>query len=94
MDPKDVDAFFRFLEGRGLSGDWLTREGVGVLPRGAIVGLVEIVDCIRASTSPWFEGPYGFVLQNPRAISPIPCRGAQKLFDLPAEIRFPLAQCG
>jgi len=94
MEPKDIEAFFRFLEERGLAGSWLTRSAVETLPRGAVVGLVDIVDCVKVSTSPWFEGPYGFVLANPRAINPIPCRGAQKLFDLPAELRFPLAQCG
>ena len=33
--------------------------------RGGIVGMVEIVDCVTASDSQWFCGPYGFVLENP-----------------------------
>lgn len=33
---------------------------------GAIIGSVEIVDCVNNSTSKWFEGPYGFVLEDPR----------------------------
>jgi hypothetical protein len=86
MEPDDVAAFFRFIEERGLSGSWLRRDDADNLPRGAVVGLVDIVDCVRNSSSPWFEGPYGFVLENPRAISPIPCRGAQKFFDLPPDV--------
>jgi len=91
MEPNDIDAFFRFIEDRSLSGPWVTRDAVDSLPRGAIVGLVDILDCVKASTSPWFEGPYGFVLDNPRAIIPIPFRGAQKFFDLPVDVVSALA---
>src|SRR5882757_8824045 len=86
MEPEDVAAFFEFIEERALNGSWLQRGEVDNLPRGAVVGLVDIVDCVRNSPSPWFEGPYGFVLANPRAIPPISCRGAQKFFDLPADV--------
>jgi hypothetical protein len=52
--------------------------------RGAIVGSVEIVDCVERSESPWFFGRYGFVLANPRPLStPIPFKGALKFFDVP-----------
>lgn len=55
--------------------------------RGAIVGLVDIVDCVTESDSPWFEGDYGFVLANPRPLAtPIPCKGALNFWDVPAEI--------
>lgn len=43
----------------------------GDLERGGIVGEVEIVDCVQASESPWFFGPWGFVLRNPK---PLPFR--------------------
>jgi hypothetical protein len=92
MEPNDVDAFFTFLKERQLLGSWLTRDAVESLPRGVIVGLVDIVDCVRASNSAWFEGPYGFVLENPRSIVPVPCRGAQKLFDLPVDVVAALAR--
>ena len=49
---------------------------------GAIIGQVDLVDVIRKSDSPWFDGPYGFVLRNPRALRPIPWRGQLKLFDV------------
>jgi|SRR5882672_765658 len=55
--------------------------------RGAILGLVDIVDCVTHSDSPWFQGEYGFVLANPRPLkTPIPCRGALNFWDVPAEI--------
>lgn len=44
---------------------------------GAVIGTVEIVDCVQRSDSPWFFGDYGFVLRDPRPLlKPVPCRGA------------------
>ena len=55
----------------------------GALERGGVVGLVEIVDCVERHHSPWFGGPYGFVLRNPEAIPFHPCRGALGFFEVP-----------
>lgn len=47
----------------GLRGEARERWWWGepeLLVLGCIVGTVEIVDCVTASTSPWFAGPYGF----------------------------------
>jgi len=49
-------------------------------PRGAIVGTAEVIDCVSESDSPWFFGPWGFVLGDVRLIEPIPCRGALGFF--------------
>jgi len=57
------------------------------LERGAIVGTVEIVDCVQGSHSPWFGGEYGFVLSHPKKLrESIPCRGALKFWDVPIKI--------
>ena len=56
---------------------------------GAIIGEVTIVGYIDDVTetpnlSEWFEGPYGFVLADPKAYEkPIPCRGRLGFFELP-----------
>jgi hypothetical protein len=34
----------------------------------------------------WFSGPIGWVLDEVHAIAPIPCKGAQGLWDVPREI--------
>ena len=39
--------------------------------RGCVLGIVDLVDIVTESDSPWFEGPYGWVLRNPRAL-PVP----------------------
>lgn len=49
---------------------------------GAIVGEVEVVGCVTESPSPWFTGPYGFLLTNPVPYDdPIPCKGKRHFFD-------------
>jgi hypothetical protein len=51
---------------------------------GCIVGTVEIVDCVKWSTSPWFQGEHGLVLRDPIALpTPIPFKGMLGFFDVP-----------
>ena len=61
-----------------------TKYGVAVpeeLPLGGIIGVVEIVDCVQHHSSPWFRGPYGWVLANPRRLPFTPCPGKLKFFS-------------
>lgn len=53
------------------------------LPRGAILGTVEITDCKRERTSPWhFDENWGFYLQNPKELKkPIPAKGKLGFWD-------------
>jgi hypothetical protein len=53
------------------------------LPRGSIVGKVDLVDCVTKHTSRWFFGPYGFVLSNPiEYIKPVIYKGQLGLFNV------------
>ena len=58
---------------------------------GAIVGVTELVDCVTAHSSPFFSGPYGFVLRNSRQFEePVPYSGRPGLFPVPwSHIRHP-----
>lgn len=51
------------------------------MPRGGIIGVAEIIDCVEASESPWFMGSYGFVLRGVQAVPFIPVKGALQFFD-------------
>lgn len=51
-------------------------------PLGGIIGQVDVVDCVESSDSPWFNGPFGFVLANPKPLPFYACRGRQGLFDI------------
>lgn len=56
--------------------------------RAGVVGEVDIVDCVRESKSPWFTGPFGFVLSHPHAYKkPILLPGRPGFFDLTLDER-------
>lgn len=57
-----------------------------LLRMGVIIGRVELVDIVTRSDSPWFEGPFGWVLRNPEPINPIPLRGQMGLFEAPESL--------
>ncbi|MDX2187764.1 MAG: ASCH domain-containing protein [Opitutaceae bacterium] len=59
---------------------------LGTTPRGGIVGVASLTDCVDSSDSPWFMGKYGFVLTDVQALPFVPCRGALGFFRLPAEM--------
>ena len=72
---------------------------VSELTFGAVIGVCDVVDVISMAdkgrligrspllTSPWFEGPFGFVLANVRPLL-LPLRGMPGLFsiDLPDDL--------
>lgn len=61
-------------------------NAIGRAPRdiGVIIGTVEIVDCVVWANSPWFSGPYGFVLRDPIILpEPIPFKGALGFWKVP-----------
>lgn len=86
----DVDAFSMFVS------DILKTETISeirdrfydkTLPLGVIVGTVDIVDCVEEHDSPWFCGPYGFVLENPRRlVNPIEIRGSLGFWEVPDKL--------
>ena len=50
------------------------------LPRGGIVGVAEIVDCVTESASSWFFGDYGFVLRKASPLPYVKCLGRLGIF--------------
>ncbi|WP_427452213.1 ASCH domain-containing protein [Litorimonas sp. WD9-15] len=60
-------------------------SGVETLPQaafktGGIIGKATLVDVVTASDSPWFVGPFGFVLADVTALPFQPCKGALGFF--------------
>lgn len=49
--------------------------------RGGVIGAAEIIDCVRKYSSPWFFGPYGFILRNPRPLPFVPMKGKPGFFE-------------
>jgi protein gp37 len=55
------------------------------LDRGGVVGVSHIADCVGTSESPWFMGPWGFVMRNSRPLPFHPVNGQLKFFDVRLE---------
>lgn len=53
------------------------------MPRGAIVGEADLLDCVREHASPWKDRKsWGFVLANAKACAPRPYRGQLGFFEV------------
>lgn len=92
-DGKDVENRDWLTKGRGW---FLVHAGASkseldmedpveaALPRGGVVGLARIIDCVTEMDSMWFFGRYGFVLRDAFPIPLVPCRGQLGFFALDA----------
>lgn len=67
----------------GIPLERMTGANFDRLLRGGIVGSVEITGCTREARSPWFIGPNGFQMRDPRPSPFIPFRGRLGFFDVP-----------
>lgn len=67
----------------GKYSNWLSLQPFihSAILRGGIIGSVELIDCVTAHDSPWFAGPYGFVLKNPQWLPFQPCKGWLGFFE-------------
>lgn len=59
---------------------WLPRPED--LRMGGVVGIVKMTDCVADYGSPWFVGPYGFLLSEPYPLPFRACKGALGFFEL------------
>ena len=49
---------------------------------GAIIGEITLVSVVKFSRSPWFFGPYGFVMRDPEEYEkPMRCKGHLGFFE-------------
>lgn len=57
------------------------------LPIGSIVGVVDLVDCIRNSKSKWADpGQWHWVLKRARSMEPVECTGRLGLWSPPTGV--------
>lgn len=69
----------------------MTDPDDAALPRGGVVGVARIVDCVTEMDSQWFYGKFGFVLRDAMPLPMIPCKGALGFFSLPTDVNQQLA---
>ena len=57
-----------------------------LMPRGGVIGIVDIVDCVDKHPSKWFIGKHGFILKNPRRLRFQRHDGRLGICDAPREL--------
>lgn len=80
-----------FIIHAGKSTDGSTPHALGELPRGGVVGMARIVDCVEHMDSEWFFGRYGFVLRDAFPLPLIPCLGKLGFFSLAPDVNRAIA---
>ncbi|MBA4343240.1 MAG: hypothetical protein C0423_13975 [Methylibium sp.] len=76
--------FHRQMQAQLLDQFGIELPAFDALPRGGIVGRVQLVDVMTELDSPWFTGPYGFVLAKPEPLPFYPCKGSLGFFHVAA----------
>lgn len=71
------------FRGRMLVHAGMTKSEYEELPRGGVIGSVEVVDCVSSHDSPWFFGKHGFLLRDPKPLPFLPSKGRLGFFDIP-----------
>lgn len=66
---------------RGRRRYFKTNHEGELIPASHIVAIAMLVDCVESSSSPWFVGDYGWVLEGVMPIQPVPCSGDLSLWD-------------
>jgi hypothetical protein len=77
--------------------DWIiaNKERLGCIPPhkheciySVFIGMVDLVDCVQAHESPWFNGRYGYILNNPREFrEPVSYHpGNVGIYEVPDEV--------
>ena len=69
----------------------MSDQSDAALPRGGVVGVARIVDCVTEMDSQWFYGKFGFVLRDAKPLPLIPCKGALGFFSLPDDVNQQIA---
>jgi len=62
------------------------------LPLGGIVGMANLVNCVSRSSSQWFFGRRGFVLQDARPLPFVAAKGALGFYRIEEDVRRELAR--
>lgn len=77
MTPEEYGDVVRFCASIGST---FTLPRFDQLQLGGIIGMARICDCVHASGSPWFVGPWGFVIAEVKPLPFTPCKGSLGFF--------------
>ena len=73
---------------------WMREEGLyeppedDWCPKGCIVGVARVIGCVEENDSPWFFGPFGWVLSEiVPFLSPVKAKGKQGLWPVSEDLK-------
>jgi len=85
IERREYEAAKQFIQDRGLDVRLPSIEALKPLA-GKIIGIVDIVGCVKESQSRWFVGTFGFVCRSPKKLlNPVAISGTMGFWDVPAE---------
>jgi hypothetical protein len=64
--------------------DWFGIDVPADVPRGGIVGMANVTDCVQELDSLWFTGPCGLLLADAKPLPFAPWKGQLGFFHVPA----------
>lgn len=67
--------------------DWLGEKELLDLCVGGVFAVARLSRVVQQSDSPWWMGPYGWEFDELVELTPIPCPGSRRLWDVPAHVR-------
>lgn len=76
---RDEEVIQRAIKALSEAGHHVTPDD---FPLGGIVGQVDVIDCVQEHGSEWFDGPWGWVLENAQRLAFRPLRGKLGLFTV------------
>lgn len=86
VELDEIDAFIARAVGGSLPDYMIPRT---VAFRGHIIGVVNVIDCVRDSRSRWaMPGYWHWVVANPRRVRPVPIVGQQGMFERDVELEY------
>lgn len=85
IERGEYEAAKQFIQDRDLDVQLPSIEALKPFA-GKIIGIVDIVGCVKQFQSRWFVGRFGFVCRSPKKLQqPIPCCGARGFWEIPAK---------
>lgn len=67
--------------------EWAEERAITEMCVSGIFAVARIARVVQQSDSPWWIGPYGWLLEDLTPLKPIQCPGSRRLWDVPANIR-------
>ena len=85
IERAEYEAAKQFIQDNGLEVQLPSIEALKPFA-GKIIGIVDIIGCVKQSQSRWFVGRFGFVCRSPKKLlNPVAISGSLGFWEIPTE---------